>query len=421
MGRAVSCQLERDLVDVDCLPIPLQVLDLTLDLAVFFPGHDHIPRLCALEHDALPAPRPEHLFDLVERASVLHGPLFLSLDDELGDRGRHFFIVVGLHRETAPPLGHRAEPGRIAEHFGEGNLGVDHLDQAAVVHGLDRAAFGTHIASYIAQKFCGGDHLHRHDGFENDGLGPSRRLLERHGARDLECRLGGVDLVIGTVVERDLKIGEPVAGDHSLIERFTDAFFNRRNELLRNGAALDGVYELKALTALERTDLEPHMAVLAAAAGLADVFALRLGFAPDGFLVRHLRAADIGLYAELALHALHDDLKMKFAHARNNGLAGLHVTRDPKGRILVGEAVERQAHLLLIGLRLGINAEADDGFREVDFLEDYRGRRIRKRVAGRGVLKAHQRADLPRVDLVYLLAIVRMQAHDAAYPLLLPF
>src|SRR3989304_4332788 len=185
MGRAVSCQLERDLVDVDGLPIPLQVLDLTLDLAVFFPGHDHIPRLCALEHDALPAPRPEHLFDLVERASVFHGPLFLSLDDVLGDRGRHFFIVVGLHRETAPPLGHRAEPGRIAEHFGEGNLGVDHLDQAAVVHGLDRAAFGAHIARYIAQKFCGGDHLHRHDGFENDGLGPSRRLLERHGGRAL--------------------------------------------------------------------------------------------------------------------------------------------------------------------------------------------------------------------------------------------
>src|SRR3989338_7000806 len=74
MGRAVSCQLERDLVDVDCLPIPLQVLDLTLDLAVFFPGHDHIPRLCALEHDALPAPRPEHLFDLVERASVRPPP-----------------------------------------------------------------------------------------------------------------------------------------------------------------------------------------------------------------------------------------------------------------------------------------------------------------------------------------------------------
>ena len=98
------------------------------------------------------------------------------------------------------------------------------------------------------------------------------------------------------------------------------------------------------------------MAVLAFAAGLLDVFILGLGFAKNRLAICHLRLADGGLDAEFALHALHHDLEVQFAHAGDDGLAGLAVRRDAESRVLVAELLQSHAHLLLVGLGLGLDA-----------------------------------------------------------------
>ena len=72
------------------------------------------------------------------------------------------------------------------------------------------------------------------------------------------------------------------------------------------------------------------MAVLAAAAGLLDVPSFGFGALANGLAIRHLRLAHIGPHAELAHHAVHDDLQVQFAHARKNRLpgVGIGVTRN---------------------------------------------------------------------------------------------
>ena len=68
---------------------------------------------------------------------------------------------------------------------------------------------------------------------------------------------------------------------------------------------------------------------------------------------------------------------------------------------------------------LRLDGDLDDRLREGHRLEDDRVVRIGERVARERVLEADGRGDVARVDLVDLLAVVRVHLEDAADPLLL--
>ena len=58
-----------------------------------------------------------------------------------------------------------------------------------------------------------------------------------------------------------------------------------------------------------------------------------------GLAVRHLRLADVGFDAELALHAVDDDLQVQLAHAGNDGLARLFVGVHAERRVFLRQAI----------------------------------------------------------------------------------
>ena len=122
--------------------------------------------------------------------------------------------------------------------------------------------------------------------------------------------------------------------------------------LARDGAADDLVDELVAGALLAGLGGEDDVAVLALAAGLADEAAVALGRAADRLAVRDLGPADVGRDLELADHAVDDHVEVQLAHAGDEGLAALRVRVDAEGRVLLGEALEGDAHLVLVGLRL---------------------------------------------------------------------
>ncbi|MNY69160.1 hypothetical protein D3C86_2070560 [compost metagenome] len=97
------------------------------------------------------------------------------------------------------------------------------------------------------------------------------------------------------------------------------------------------------------------MPILATAAGLLDELAFDLvaGLA-DGLAVSHLRLAHGGFDSELALHAVNQDFQVQLAHAGDDGLAGFLVGPHSEGRILLRQPAQRDAHLFLVGLGLGL-------------------------------------------------------------------
>ena len=73
---------------------------------------------------------------------------------------------------------------------------------------------------------------------------------------------------------------------------------------------------------------------------------------------------------------------------------------------LLGEAAERDRHLLLVGLRLGLDGHLDDRLGEHDLLELDRSVGCGERVAGDDLLDADARGDVAGVDLVDFFALV---------------
>jgi hypothetical protein len=58
----------------------------------------------------------------------------------------------------------------------------------------------------------------------------------------------------------------------------------------------------------------------------------------DALAVGHLRRADVGFDAELALHAIDDDFEVQLAHAGDDGLARLFVGAHAERRIFLRQA-----------------------------------------------------------------------------------
>ena len=111
------------------------------------------------------------------------------------------------------------------------------------------------------------------------------------------------------------------------------------------------------------------MTELTATTRLADELAFDLGAGTDGLAVGNLRRTDIGLDLELAPHAINDDIEVQLAHTGDDGLTGLFVGVHAERRIFLRQTTERDAHLLLVALGLGLDRDRDDRLRELHALE----------------------------------------------------
>ncbi len=112
---------------------------------------------------------------------------------------------------------------------------------------------------------------------------------------------------------------------------------------------------------------------------------------------------------------------MQLAHALDDGLAEFVVHRDAEGRVLLRQAIERDAELLLIALGLGLDRHLDHGIGEFHALENDRLGRIAQRIARGHVLEAGHGNDVAGISLLDVLAVIgvhQQHAADALFPVL---
>ena len=98
--------------------------------------------------------------------------------------------------------------------------------------------------------------------------------------------------------------------------------------------------------------------------------------------------------------------------------AGLFVGRHAERRVFLGETLQRQAHLFLVGLGLRLDGDRDDRNRNVHLLERDDLLEIAERVAGEHVLEAHGRGDVAGahfLDLAALVGVHLQQTPDALF------
>src|SRR5919109_4655425 len=247
-------------------------------------------------------------------------PLHLG-HDLFSDRSWRLFITRKMHGVIRTALRARPQVVYITEHLRQRHDGLDDLRTGAVLHALDASAARTQIAHHRSGKIFRSDNFHRHHRLEQHRRSLARGFLKCHRSSDLECHFAGVDFVVAAVVERGFYVHDRIAGQNAALQSLFNALIHRLDVFLRNYAADDFVDELETLAGLVGLELDLYVAVLAAAAGLANELTLSLRRLANGFAIRHLRLAYIGFYFVLAHHAINDDLQMQLAHAADDCLS----------------------------------------------------------------------------------------------------
>ena len=329
------------------------------------------------------------------------------------------YEMAGLHGVVGATLRLAAQVGRIAEHGAQRHVCGDDDGAVADVGADDLAAAGVDVADDGAHVILGRSDADLHDGLEQGRAGLGHGLLEGHAAAYLEGVLTGVDLVEGTVDERGLDVDDLIAAEDAGLHRTLDTLIHTGDILLGDRAAVDVVHELVALAGLVGFDGELDVRELAAAAGLAHKARVDGGGLGDGLLVGDLGLADVGLDLELTQQPVDDDLQVQLAHAGDDGLTGLLVGVGLEGRVFLGELREGYGHLLLAGLGLWLDGDADDRLRELHVLQDDLVLVVAERVAGGGVLQADGRGDVAGVGGLEILTVVGVHQQDAAEALTL--
>src|SRR5688572_19214206 len=236
-------------------------------------------------------------------------------DDLARDRLWRFLVAVELHRESRAALRHRAQVRRVPEHRRKRNSGTYRLRVAAGLETFDSAAASVEIAHYVTEVLLRRHDLDGHDGLEQLRLRPLHRVLEGHRPGDLESHLARVDVVVRAVDELDADVDYRIAGQDAGLHGLLDAEVDGGNVLARDLAADDLVEEFVALARPGGLHVDDCVAVLAAAAGLADEAALDLlDAAVDRLAVGHLRAADVRDDPEFALQTVDENLELELAH-----------------------------------------------------------------------------------------------------------
>src|SRR6478752_9815215 len=355
------------------------------------------------------------------RARLLAADL---LDDLVGDVRGNLGVRVELHRVRRLTGGLGPQVANVPEHLGQGHKGADDHVAVTLLLSLDLATTRVDVADHGAQERVGRRDLYGEHRLEKDRLCLACGLLEGLVAGDLERELGRVDVVVGAVLEGELHVHHGVAGEHAELHGLLATLVDRGDVLLRHTTTGHVVHELVAragagLRVDVRTEVDDNLGELTRTTGLLLVgVGVLLDRVADGLAVGHLRLADGRLDAELALHAVDQDLEVELAHAGDDRLAGLFVGLDREGRVLVGEALDRGAQLLLVALRLGLDRDLDHRGRERHRLEHDLVVRVAERVTGLGVLQTHHGHDLAGADRSDLLTLVGVHLVDLADPLL---
>src|SRR6266508_626228 len=346
------------------------------------------------------------------------------LDDLFRHVLRNLGVGVELHRVRRPALRLGTQVADVPEHLRQRHQGLhDPAATGALVHRLDVATAGVEVADHVAHVVLGRDDLDGEHRLEKHRTGLAGGVLEGHRTGDLERELGGVDVVVGAVLQCHLDVHHRVAGEHAELHGFLAALVHRRDVLPGDAATGDGVDELVAALATGlhagRLDVDDHATELTRTTGLLLVRVVDLlDLLGDRLAVGDLRLADIRLDAELTLHPVDQHLEVQLAHAGDDRLAGVLVGADLEGRVLVGEALDRDAQLLLVALRLRLDGDRDHRGRELHRLQHDRVGRVAQRLTGGGVLQTHHGDDVAGADRRDLLTLVRVHPVDLADPLL---
>ena len=224
--------------------------------------------------------------------------------------------------------------------------------------------------------------------------------------------------MVGAVNHVHFHVLHGVTRNRTGVHGFVQTGVHSVHVLLGNGTTNNLVGNLETGTALAGTHGNHHVTVLTTTTGLLHQLTLHtVSRTGDGFAVGNLGLAGVGLYLELALEAVHDNVEVKLTHTGDDGLTGFLVGLHAEGGVLSGQTLESVGHLLLVGLGKRLHGHGDHGVREGGGLEGEVEVIGGERVTGGGVLQTYDGSDVAGEYLVDVGVNVGLNLQQTPYAL----
>ena len=209
-----------------------------------------------------------------------------------------------------------------------------------------------------------------------------------------------------------------IAGERTGLHPLAHALLDGWVEVAGHRAAEDLLAELE-VGVRQRLQLEEDVAVLTGAAGLLLVLVLGDRLGRDRLAVGHARQAKLDVDAEAPRHPVEGDLDVRLAEPGEDRLAAARIARKPQRRIFLDQPLQRRAHLVEVGLGLGMDRGRVRRAGEVDAGERDRLALIGERVAGHHRGQLGHRADVAGADGVGVDVLFAAREEELAEPLVL--
>ncbi len=308
-----------------------------------------------------------------------------------------------MEGKAATALSHGTKVNGIGSHFRHGDLRRNHLlAGSGGVHSHDAAPALVQISDDVAHVAVG------HGDLQLAYRLQQNRIRLRHGGLISQLRRGlkgdfrGIHRMIGAVVQNRLQIYHGIARQRTVNTGLPQTLFHGREEVLGYGAAENLLRKDHLFRLGIRLEANPHIAELAAAAGLLLVAALLLDGFADLFPIGNPGGLQLRLHIEPAFKLTHQDVNLHIAGAGQHHLMGLGVIGNGKGGILLVQLVQALGNLVLLPAGLGHNGHGIAGLREGDALQRNHLPGIAEGIAGLDPFHLADGADVAAAQLLDL-------------------
>ena len=219
--------------------------------------------------------------------------------------------------------------------------------------------------------------------------------------------------MVATVQQRYLEVQAGVTGQRTDFLAFLEAFFHRRPEFTRHGAAGNLRFEHKATAGLTGFDGVIDLGELAGAAGLFLVRVAVFDALGNGFAVGDLRLADGHFHAVGALEDVDLDIQVQFAHTLEDGLAAVLVGLDTERWIFLDHFADGDTQFFGSTLVDRRHGNRDHRVGEHHGFQGGRVLFVAQGMAGLHVLHAQHRDDVTGLGAFQFLARVGVHLDNA--------
>ena len=219
------------------------------------------------------------------------------------------------------------------------------------------------------------------------------------------------------VVEIDLDVHHPIAGNDPFGASGVDPFLHRRHEDAIHVLPGQGLSEFNAGVAFLGFDAHPDFGELSRPAGLFLVPILRIGRNLNGLAIGNARLGHLEVHLEAMLEPFGHDPQVQFALARDHRLMQFGIDVEEEGRILLMQGGQAAGHLVLLPLGSEFESDVDvrRGVFDLGQGDDAFG--AAKGVAGMGVLEFDGGADVARAQFAGGGAILAVEHKDLPHAL----